>query len=529
MSGAARRNGGGDDNVSNSSDTDMYDDSLRSWMSEPQSLIINWRGWKRNACANSSGLNSSNSSAAEHLLDVPDQRVLPLVELAAQAVARHIPFEIVETVHPPVPEQLHLRIAFWSFPDHEEDVRLYACLANGSADLFNRAEELLRKKAVKNMLQIGFHLSASVAAESGSGIFEVSLTFDRKKIVTCNCFCAQSSWCPHVIAVCLQRIYRPDEVKLRAPISESLSRLQRDQLQKFAQYLISELPKQILPTAQKLLDELLDHGQQSQMNSLRGAPDPTAGASINEHTTWYLEASVLHENIRKILLKLCIPSPIVISDVNYLTSAAPPAATEWASLLRPLRGKEPEGIWNLMAIVREMMKRGDCNAVPLLRIVTQEIMDCSQIINWWFHVKSSVNDTTGGGQNNGRGGLLQNSLAASQHACASLCEEIVVLWRLACLNPRLASSDRDRYFELLKSWHIKVLDTSNRVDRNHSFYSKQSATRPSGRFDFALTRSLYSSSFGIQTNTLALNRRSKLASSTGRTIRFPASPCRRPA
>jgi arabinofuranan 3-O-arabinosyltransferase len=36
-----------------------------------------------------------------------------------------------------------------------------------------------------------------------------------------------------------------------------LSKLQRDQLQKFAQYLISELPQQILPTAQKLLDELL--------------------------------------------------------------------------------------------------------------------------------------------------------------------------------------------------------------------------------------------------------------------------------
>lgn len=44
---------------------------------------------------------------------------------------------------------------------------------------------------------------------------------------------------------------------LRAPVSESLTRLQRDQLQKFAQYLISELPQQILPTAQRLLDELL--------------------------------------------------------------------------------------------------------------------------------------------------------------------------------------------------------------------------------------------------------------------------------
>lgn len=50
---------------------------------------------------------------------------------------------------------------------------------------------------------------------------------------------------------------QPHEVCLRAPVSESLTRLQRDQLQKFAQYLISELPQQILPTAQRLLDELL--------------------------------------------------------------------------------------------------------------------------------------------------------------------------------------------------------------------------------------------------------------------------------
>lgn len=52
-------------------------------------------------------------------------------------------------------------------------------------------------------------------------------------------------------------IAQPHEVCLRAPVSESLTRLQRDQLQKFAQYLISELPQQILPTAQRLLDELL--------------------------------------------------------------------------------------------------------------------------------------------------------------------------------------------------------------------------------------------------------------------------------
>lgn len=62
-------------------------------------------------------------------------------------------------------------------------------------------------------------------------------------------------------------VFQPNQVTLRAPVSESLSRLHRDQLQKFAQYLISELPQQILPTAQRLLDQLLST-QQSAINSV---------------------------------------------------------------------------------------------------------------------------------------------------------------------------------------------------------------------------------------------------------------------
>lgn len=80
-----------------------------------------------------------------------------LTELAAKCVASHIPFELVERFYPPVPEQLQLRIAFWSFPDNEEDIRLYSCLANGSADEFTRGESLHRNHSVKDPLQIGEH------------------------------------------------------------------------------------------------------------------------------------------------------------------------------------------------------------------------------------------------------------------------------------------------------------------------------------------------------------------------------------
>lgn len=63
----------------------------------------------------------------------------------------------------------------------------------------------------------------------------------------------------------------------------------------------------------------------------------------------------------------------------YLSSTEPPAAAEWACLLRPLRGREPEGVWNLLSIVREMFKRRDSNAAPLLEILTDQCLTYEQV------------------------------------------------------------------------------------------------------------------------------------------------------
>lgn len=131
-----------------------------------------------------------------------------LTELSARCVATFIPFELVEHVFPPVPEQLQLRIAFWSFPDNEDDIRLYSCLANSSAEEFHRGETLFKNRGVKDPLQIGFHLSASVAVTQPRAQFNVAVTFDRRKIATCNCTCTSVAyWCSHVVAVCLHRIH----------------------------------------------------------------------------------------------------------------------------------------------------------------------------------------------------------------------------------------------------------------------------------------------------------------------------------
>ncbi|VEN45544.1 unnamed protein product, partial [Callosobruchus maculatus] len=175
------------------------------------------------------------------------------------------------------------------------------------------------------------------------------------------------------------------------------------------------------------------------------------------------------------------------SDVNYLSTVAPPAAAEWTSLLRPLRGREPEGMWNLLSIVREMFKRNDRNAVPLLEIITEECLACEQILVWWFNTKVALlsgSSGYGGGGGGGGGGGKHNNVNsnthASQHACSSLCDEVVVLWRLAALNPGLAPSERDMLHNQFTTWHMKILEKvtkfRNSTSSSTSGYNKNSSS-----------------------------------------------------
>ena len=68
---------------------------------------------------------------------------------------------------------------------------------------------------------------------------------------------------------------------IRMPVSDSLNFLDREQLIKFAQYLLYEHQNEsIIETAQQLLDKLLSkeqQGQEEDINAIAGAPDPTAG------------------------------------------------------------------------------------------------------------------------------------------------------------------------------------------------------------------------------------------------------------
>ncbi len=122
----------------------------------------------------------------------------------------------------------------------------------------------------------GFHLSGTVT-EQGNQLYnepeqahQVSISFDRCKITSVKCTCGNRDifWCQHVVALSLYRIRRANVVQLRLPISETLLQMDREQLQKFAQYLITEHHTNVLPTAQKLADEILK--SKSKINQLPG-------------------------------------------------------------------------------------------------------------------------------------------------------------------------------------------------------------------------------------------------------------------
>lgn len=72
--------------------------------------------------------------------------------------------------------------------------------------------------------------------------------------------------------------------------------------------------------------------------------------------------------------------------------------------------------------------------------------------NRWFNTKVALLSGSAGhgGSGGGKHNNINSNTHASQHAGASLCDEIVVLWRLAALNPGLAPSERDMLHNQVK-------------------------------------------------------------------------------
>lgn len=190
--------------------------------------------------------------------------------------------------------------------------------------------------------------------------------------------------------------------------------MNRQQLQKFIQYLISE-HQQVLPTAQKLADQILQ--QKSEINAICGAPDPTAGAATDDDHSWHLDETQVCEAVRNYL-----------GQVNYYTENKP---------LNPLFAK-----------VREMLRAQDSNGARMLTLITEQLLNDPR--------SSSMND-----KNN-----------------RQLWDQLGALWVCIVLNPRANHLERMHWKSLLEKWSknktcpqedpdYRPLERENYRDRSH--------------------------------------------------------------
>ena len=100
--------------------------------------------------------------------------------------------------------------------------------------------------------------------------FRAYVQFDRGCITTTKCSCGEQNWCRHVLALCLARLDESAPLQLHPPISETLTNLNRDQLQKLVQYFLEKLPLEGVAAIQEIASGLLDKG--SEINKIPGAP-----------------------------------------------------------------------------------------------------------------------------------------------------------------------------------------------------------------------------------------------------------------
>ncbi|KAF6777485.1 hypothetical protein AHF37_02914 [Paragonimus kellicotti] len=271
----------------------------------------------------------NGSSCAHHNAN----SVNSLFDLSAKVVAEYLPFEYVERTLVHIPEPVQEKIIFYSFPRRDSDIYTYASFhpkGDKCRDKIPYYEGLdyFQNDCVEDVIQIGFHLTGSVkhqhlcvSSEMERRKYEVSITFDRCKIISVCCDCGNKglSWCPHVVALALFRIRNPHLVDYRSPISDALVRMDRGQLQKFAQYLIASHPNKVLPSAQLLADQLLQ--PESNINKTSGAPDPTAGASLEDVAAWYLDEMGVRDQLRTELANLASAGS-VSGITGYVNSGA---------------------------------------------------------------------------------------------------------------------------------------------------------------------------------------------------------------
>lgn len=143
--------------------------------------------------------------------------------------------------------------------------------------------------------------------------------------------------------------------------------MDRQQLQKLLQYLIAEHHTEVLPTAQKLADEILQ--TRSIINKIAGAPDPTAGACAEDEHSWHLDEEQVSEQVK-----------------SYLSQGS------YCNINKPLNALFAKVIFRFLSNclfiiaslsqVKEMLRAKDSNGARMLRLITEQFLADPRLPVW---------------------------------------------------------------------------------------------------------------------------------------------------
>uniref|UniRef100_A0A8R1IU60 SWIM-type domain-containing protein n=4 Tax=Caenorhabditis japonica TaxID=281687 RepID=A0A8R1IU60_CAEJA len=189
-----------------------------------------------------------NNPLKEHPMmtrgDNPQGTLLTLSEISARICAEKWSFQQLEEMYahicttrasrlelpPPtttIPEKIFLSFIVHCFPQATDEIRMYSTLANGSSEQFEFGKTLYEWGHVCDVSQTGFLLSGNVtsSAQINDGRqplmneqdqYHVTVKVDRCRIVECTCECSnRSSWCKHVVALCIYRITQRAQIKFK--------------------------------------------------------------------------------------------------------------------------------------------------------------------------------------------------------------------------------------------------------------------------------------------------------------------------
>ena len=236
---------------------------------------------------------SSVASGAQSPTDSTEDNMIPgsLLHQAASVVAKHVSCEEIERYNEHLDEALLEKIAFLACPQDIDDIKAIANVTLRDDKTWQWGQDYFNDKKVRDMRQVGFMVSALV------GQYNVSFTFEKQQLTSTSCEgCTNKLWCIHIIAAILHRIKNADAVPVHAPVTETLSTLDRDQLQKLLQYAIDEDPAGVLGKVFRRINDIRD--AKSEINDTPGLPDPTFGIGPEATPTWDLTIEELSKNFK---------------------------------------------------------------------------------------------------------------------------------------------------------------------------------------------------------------------------------------